>query len=111
MRIPTPVRLLLAPAALLAAACDDTTSPNEPFEVDERHRGSCRDRTSGGRGTLGRWVSAGGPSDHPLLPAESNFSYNRSGGPITHEVAGATGRYIVRFTASPPCSARRTPCA
>lgn len=100
MRIPTPLRLLLAPAALLAAACDDTTSPNEPLEVDEATP-PARAETGLPEAT-GRWADGYLLADLATTPSyqpNPGYSYNRSGGPITvTKVAGTTGRYIVRFS-------------
>jgi hypothetical protein len=97
MRTATSLRLLLIPAALLAAACDDVNAPLEPPSATDEAALSQPPATL----ATGRWADgylfAGDPTaaSSTLSPP---FSFNRSGGRITvTKVAGTTGRYIARF--------------
>ena len=104
MRAATSLRLLLVPAALLASACDDSSSPLAPEELPvaeaeapdaERTTGPLEDLAYWADGYL--WAATVGGTVTPV----SNASFNRSGGAITvTKVAGTTGRYLARFRGS-----------
>ena len=101
MRAATSLRLLLVPAALLASACDYSSSPLAPEELPvaeaeapdaERTTGPLEDLAYWADGYL--WAATVGGTVTPV----SNASFNRSGGAITvTKVAGTTGRYLARF--------------
>ena len=99
MRVRTSFRLLLLPAALVAAGCEDNRSPFEPPAVEEAAPPA--EPTAGPLEDLAYWAdgylrldnkSVASPITNPAL------SFNRSGGAITTtKVAGTTGRYVVTF--------------
>jgi len=99
MRVRTSLHLLLLPAALLTAGCEDDQSPFEPPAAEEP--APAADPAAGPLEDLAYWAdgyirlgdkSAASTTANPLL------SFNRSGGTITTaKVAATTGRYIVTF--------------
>lgn len=100
MRAATPFRLLLVPAALLAAGCDDSPSPQEPIAMEEAapaHSAGAALPEAAGRWADG-YLWAFSPSSASYTPL-SSYSFNGSGGPMTvTKVAGTTGRYVARFS-------------
>jgi hypothetical protein len=93
------LRPFLVPlTAMLAIACEDSTSPEEPPQPAPAEPG-------GGAQLLGstpRWadayVWASNPTSAKYTPTAS-YSYNRAGKPMTIvRPAGTTGRYVVTFT-------------
>ena len=113
MRAATLLRLLFVPAALLAAACDDSRLPQEPLTVEDevgtredvptREDAPTRQAASGLIGSATHWADgylelhADGVSGG--IPG-TGYSFNRAGrGTITiAKPAGTTGRYIATFT-------------
>jgi hypothetical protein len=101
MRTPTALRLLLVPAALLAAGCDDdSSSPLEPVRAEAAAPDSAEVPSlldGPARWADGYLLAVGATTTSPYSPY-ANDSYNRAGGPITiTKVAGTTGRYVARF--------------
>jgi hypothetical protein len=98
MRIATSIRLLLAPAALLAAACDDADAPLEPPAAADEAPLSQEPATL----ATGRWADGYLLADQPTHASyspNSGFAYSRSGGGITiTKPAGTTGRYVAIFS-------------
>jgi hypothetical protein len=99
MRPITQLRLLLLPAALLLAACDDPDSPFEPAESPVPAQAPALDEAPALAAQ--RWADA---YLKTVDPAASSFtpspyeSYNRGGGSIkVTRPPGSTGRYIVTF--------------
>jgi hypothetical protein len=99
MRTAYSFRLLLVPAALLAAACEDSTFPGEPSVPSpaEPAPEAVQALTSTPRWADG-YVWANQPSSSSYAPRASH-AYNRAGGPIRIiRPAGTTGRYVIPFT-------------
>ena len=100
MRAAASFRLILVPAALLAAACDDSPSPHEPIAMDEAapaYSAGAALPEAGGRWADG-YLWAASPTSASYTPSNA-YSFNGSGGPMTvTKVAGTTGRYVVRFS-------------
>lgn len=96
MRTATAFRLLLVPATLLAAACEDSSSPLEPPTAPAP--GATAETAALAEQ---RWADGYATLDDPkiqLYTPSPETSYNRAGGRITIEQpAGKTGRYIVTF--------------
>ena len=94
MRTATSLRLLLIPAALLAAACEESSSPLEPPATPPR-------QDSPQVVAEARWADGYLRVTDPLSTGYSpaaNFAFNRAGGAITiTRPAGTTGRYIATF--------------
>jgi hypothetical protein len=98
MRTATSIRLLLLPAALVLAACEDSDSPFEPPAAPEPALPAAEAPAAlaGARWADGYTIAAR-PTTASYTP-EASYSYNRSGGRITiQRPAGSTGRYIVTF--------------
>ncbi len=93
MRTATSLRLLLIPAALLATACEESSSPLEPPAVE--------DVPAPQAVAEARWADGYLRVTDPLATGYSpaaDFSFNRAGGAITvTRPAGTTGRYIATF--------------
>ena len=94
MRTATSLRLLWIPAALLMAACEESSSPLEPSAAPPR-----RDSPQAMAET--RWADGYLRVTDPLFTGYSpaaNLSFNRAGGAITiTRPAGTTGRYLANF--------------
>ena len=99
------LRLLIVPAVLLAAACDDSSNPVAPEELPTADA-EAPAPDAGRKDATGPLEDAAGWADGYIWAATvdgglvpvSNASYNRSGGAITvTKVAGTTGRYVTRF--------------
>jgi hypothetical protein len=101
MRIATSLRLLLVPAALFAAACDDARDPLEPPVAEEGLPAPAPQHTTGPLEDLAYWADGYLKSRDKLASSstpEATLSFNRSGGRITiTKVGGTTGRYVARF--------------
>jgi hypothetical protein len=102
MRALTSLRLLLVPAIVLAAACDDSSSPLAPEEPAlAAAEAPVPQQTSGPLEDYSYWADGYLWASHifgPIAPI-ANSIYNRYGGPVTvTQVAGTTGRYIARFS-------------
>jgi hypothetical protein len=106
MRAATLLRLLLLPAALPAAACDDSGFPQEPTVEDgvpTREDAPTRQAASGLIGSATHWADGylelHGDGISGDIPA-SGYSFNRAGrGTMSvAKPAGTTGRYIATFT-------------
>jgi hypothetical protein len=107
MRAARSFRLLLVPAALLAAACDDSSSPLEPpaleGETPVPGEGTpIRQDLASLLGDRAHWADgytfASSPQASSYSPL-AHFSFNRSGGTITiRKPDGTTGRYVVTFS-------------
>jgi len=106
MRTATPIRLLLLPAALLAAACDDMPSPHEPPVAEEAPAREAGEPTHQDGVSLldqSHWADGylldGSPLTDSVNLSGTHFAFNRSGGAITvTKPAGTTGRYVVTFS-------------
>jgi hypothetical protein len=99
MRPALPFRLLVVPAALLAAGCEGTTLPQEPV-IPLPEVAALPDPAP--LSTPARWADgyllAGSPTTPSYAPLPT-LSYNRSGGAMNiTKPTGTTGRYIVTFT-------------
>jgi hypothetical protein len=100
MRFATWFRHLLLPAlALIAGACDDTTSPADP--VTENDPTPAAETEVPSSSVPARWAAgylhAGAPTASSYSPVPY-LSYNQSGrGMNITKPAGTTGRYIVTF--------------
>ena len=99
MRTAIAFRLLLVPAALFAAACEDSSSPSEPSALE--HEVPVPQDGASGLLAGGRWADgylhAAQPTAASYAPNASS-SFNASGGAMTlTKVAGTTGRYVARF--------------
>ena len=95
MRVFPAAPLLLVPAVLLAAACDDSSNPIAPEEppVTAAEAPLAGDPAFWADGYL--WAGLAKSDSFAPLP---ELSFNRSGGAMMiNKVAGSTGRYIVRF--------------
>jgi hypothetical protein len=93
MHAAAPFRLLLVPAVLLAAGCNDASLPQEPsvpaWESPIAQAGSPRWAPG--------YLHAGNPTGSSYAPLPY-LSYNASGGAMNiTRPAGTTGRYIVTF--------------
>ena len=101
MRFITTRRLLVPAAALLAAACDDSSNPIEPMEAPvaeveapapKAGSAALMDQPYWADGYLYARNEAG------IVLAQPEASWSRSGGAITvTKVAGTTGRYVARL--------------
>jgi hypothetical protein len=100
MRAATSIRLLLVPAVLLAAGCDDASLPQEPTALEAEHpvaEGVPSPLTGPARWADGYLLQGSPLRDSSDLSA-GGFSYNRGGGAIiVTKPAGTTGRYIATF--------------
>jgi hypothetical protein len=100
MRTAVTLRLLLVPAALLVAACDDSPLLQEPSPGEESpplHEAQAPALTTSARWADG-YLHAGSPTTPSYAPVPY-LSYNRSGGSMNvTKPAGTTGRYIVTFS-------------
>ena len=100
MRPTTKIRLLLVPAALMLAACDDSDSPFEPDAAPELPAEAPALDEAPALADQ-RWADGYATIDNPTAPSYTpvaEYSYNRTGGRITSQKpAGSTGRYIVTF--------------
>ena len=100
MRAAFPFRLLLVPAALLAAGCEGSDSLQEPSSAVDQPVPSSAEAPSGllaGARWADGYLRADNPTTSSYTPLPS-LSYNASGGAMTvTKVAGTTGRYIARF--------------
>jgi hypothetical protein len=99
MRAASSIRLLLVPAALLAAGCDDTPSPLDPTIAKETTPAAQENASSlsAPRGWAAGYLHAGAPTAPSYAPVPY-LSYNQSGGAMNiTKPAGTTGRYIVTF--------------
>jgi len=101
MRAVLSARLLLVPAALLAAACDDSSNPiapEEPLVVGAEAPEP--NPTTGPLEGLAYWADGylyAANVAGTVTPA-AYASFNRSGGAMTvTKVAGTTGRYVARL--------------
>jgi hypothetical protein len=109
MRHATPFRLLLVPAALLAAACADRPDLTGPQEAPAVEDGLAAADEVPARGDLAsllgdraHWADGYLSALYPTAPSYSpgaGTSFNRSGGPmLITKPASTTGRYIVTFS-------------
>ena len=98
MRAAVPFRLLLTSAALLLAACDESSLPQEPsLPADEAPIGNPIAEAGSPRWAAG-YLHAGSPTSASYAPLPY-LSYNASGGTMkVTKPAGTTGRYVVTFT-------------
>jgi hypothetical protein len=98
MRTAYSFRLLLVPAALLAAACEDSTFPGEPSVPSPAEPApEVQAPTSTPRWADG-YVWADNPTAAFYTPGPF-YSFNRTGGAIQiTKPAATTGRYLVKFT-------------
>jgi hypothetical protein len=99
MRTAIAVRLLLAPAVLLAAGCDDSFSPEAAPAAEEA--AAAPQQANGPLEDLAYWADGYLRSQNKLASSipTADRSFNRSGGAITiTKVAGTTGRYVARFS-------------
>lgn len=101
MRAIFSARLLLVPAALLAAACDDSSNPIAPEEPPVAEAEAPEPKpTTGPLEALAYWADGylyAANVAGTVTPA-SFASFNRSGGAMTvTKVAGTTGRYVARL--------------
>jgi hypothetical protein len=99
MRPALPFRLLVVPAALLAAGCEGSPLAQEP-SPPPADLAAAPDAAP--LSTTGRWADGYLLAGSPTTPSYSPLpvlSYNRSGGPMNiTKPAGTTGRYIVTFS-------------
>jgi hypothetical protein len=100
MRSITLLRLLLVPAALFGAACDETSLPEEPT-ADEAPADLPSPAGTAALTTVPHWADgylhAGSPTDASYSPLPY-LSFNRAGGAINiRKPSGTTGRYVVTF--------------
>jgi hypothetical protein len=99
MRVRTSLHLLLLPAALLTAGCEDDQSPFEPPAAEEPAPRA--EPVSGPLEDLAYWADGYillGDKTAASTAANPTYSFNRSGGAITTtRVPGTTGRYTVTF--------------
>ena len=99
MRTTASLRLLLIPAALLVAACEESSSPFEPPAAEPAPAPPRQDSPQALAEP--RWADGYLRVTDPLATgyrATANFSFNRAGGAITiTRPAGTTGRYIATF--------------
>jgi hypothetical protein len=106
MRPNTLLRTLLLPAVLLAAACDDTSSPVEPPAIEDAGDAPevvpVRQDPAMLLGDRAHWADGYTIGSNPTAASYTPYdfhSFNRSGGPINiRKPDGTTGRYIVTFT-------------
>jgi hypothetical protein len=102
MRTTTKLRLLLLPAALMMAACEDSDSPFEPATAPAPAAPAEVPSVDATPALADqRWADGYAVIDNPTatpFTPPSDFSYNRAGGRISvQRPAGSTGRYIVTF--------------
>jgi hypothetical protein len=96
-------RLVLFAVALLGAACDDSSSPLEPPTFPQSSEHAAAPERLDPAAERGRWAdgyatAANSAYTGTYTPA-AEWSYNRSGGPITiTKPANSTGRYIAKFS-------------
>ena len=97
MRAAVPLRLLLTSAAMLSAACDEGSMPQEPsLPVEEVPIGTPIAEAGTTRWAAG-YLHAGSPTSASYAPLPY-LSYNASGGTMNvTKPAGTTGRYVVTF--------------
>ena len=101
---------LLASGAILAAACGDTPSPQEPRAAspqvtaarDGRERAPARRDAAALLSDRAHWADGYLLASNPLTPfylPSSAVAFNRSGGPVAiTKPDGTTGRYVATFT-------------
>jgi len=100
MRATASIRLLLVPAALFAAGCNDSSLPQEPPTLEEAIpvQGSKEPALAGATRWADGYLHAGSPTTASYAPLPY-LSYNRSGGAMKiRKPAGTTGRYVVTFS-------------
>jgi hypothetical protein len=99
VRPATVVRLLLLPAALLSAGCEDSFSPEGSPAADDAAPASRQ--ATGPLEDLAYWADGYLRTADKLASSFTPYpdrSFNRSGGAMTvTKVAGTTGRYVARF--------------
>jgi hypothetical protein len=93
------LRQFLVPVtAMLAIACEDSTSPEEPPLPSPAEPAGATQLLSSKQRWADGYVWAGNPISASYTPPATH-SYNRAGGPIRIiRPAGTTGRYVVTFT-------------
>jgi len=97
-------RTLLVAAATLAAACDDTSLPNEPGSTEEpaaQEDTAAEPESPIALSGPARWAAgylhAGAPTTASYTPVPY-LSYNQAGGTMNvTKITGTTGRYVVTF--------------
>jgi hypothetical protein len=96
-------RSALFALALLGTACDDSSSPLEPPTFPQSSEQAAAPERLDPAAERGRWAdgyatAANSAYTGTYTPA-AEWSYNRSGGPITiTKPANSTGRYIAKFS-------------
>lgn len=103
MRAARSLHLLLVPAVLLAAACDDRPDPLAPEDSPAVEAAApVPAQASGPLEDFGYWADGylrADPAHGTSYQPTPGLSYNRSGGAMrVTKVTGTTGRYVVRFT-------------
>jgi hypothetical protein len=101
MRRITPLSLIVPVAALLAAACDDSSNPIEPEETPVAEAEAPAAEPAGAAlMDLPYWADGYlyARNEAGIVLAQAEASWSRSGGAITvTKVPGTTGRYVARF--------------
>jgi hypothetical protein len=96
MRTTAPIRLLLVPAALMLAACEDSSSPFDP-PAEPEPAPSAETPALVSQRWADAYLRTSDPAKSTFTPSPFD-SYNRGGGSIkVIRPAGTTGRYVVTF--------------